>query len=127
MSAPPDAALAVPHYVYRCFDATGQLLYVGVTRDLGTRMFHHLHPCNIGKQPNGTLQRHMAEYTAELHPTKVAARIAERAAISTEAPLLNKQHNARRFRKNARSSYDALSPVHALTALAFDLNVEATA
>lgn len=126
MSAPTDAVLNVPHYLYRCFDNDGQLLYIGVARDVAGRMFHHLHACNIGKQPNGTLRRLMADYTAERYGTKVEARAAERAAIATEGPLLNKQHNPRRFRKNARGSYDAVEPIHPVTARAYDLQAEAS-
>lgn len=125
MSAAPDATLAVPHYLYRCFDADGHLLYVGVARDIAARMFHHLHLCNAGKQPNGTLRRHMADYTVERFSTKVEARAAERAAIHIEAPLLNKQHNPQRFRKNASGSYDAVSPVHPLTAASYGLDLTA--
>lgn len=119
MSSAPDVALDRPHYVYRCFAADGSLLYVGVAQDVGSRMFHHLHRCNAGKQPNGSLRRLMADFTSERYATKVEARAAERAAIATEAPLLNRQHNARRFRKVAGGSYVALEPVHAITAAAF--------
>lgn len=118
MSSAPDANLNRPHYVYRCF-AGDTLLYVGVAQDMSTRMFHHMHPCNMGKQPNGTLQRHMTHYDVESYATKVEARSAERHAITTEAPLLNKQHNATRFSKAAGGIYVALEPVHPLTAAAF--------
>lgn len=119
MSSLPDADLNRPHYLYRCFDAQGQLLYVGVTRDVGSRMFHHLHICNIGKQPNGTLRRLMTDYSVERHETKLEVRVAERFAIQTEGPLLNKQHNVRRFRKVNNATYALLEPVHPITAAAF--------
>jgi hypothetical protein len=120
MSSAPDATLAVPHYVYRCYaDAT--LLYVGVARDVEARMFHHLHPCNIGKQPNGSLRRHMTHHEAVRYETKVEARAAERAAITAEGPLLNRQHNPSRFRKVAGGTYEAVAPVHPITAHAFEL------
>ena len=119
MSAAPDALLNVPHYVYRCYDQDGALLYVGVARNVEERMFHHLHPCNMGKQPNGTLRRHMARYEVESFATKLEARSAERSAIATEAPLLNRQHNPRRFRKAGTASYALVEPIHPLTAAAF--------
>lgn len=119
MSSAPDAEINRPHSLYRCFDAAGALLYVGVARDVEDRMFHHLHACNAGKQPNGTLRTHMADYTVEVYPTKLAARDAERQAIATEGPLLNKQHNPRRFRKVKGAAYALVEPVHPLTAAAF--------
>lgn len=124
MSAAPDATLAVPHSVYHCWSAAGDLLYVGVARDVEARMFHQLHPCNRGKQPNGTLRRLMSRYDAVEYPTKVAARQAEREAISTEAPLLNRQHNPKRFRKSVGNTYSLVEPVHPITADAFDFAEE---
>jgi len=121
MSARPDVELDRPHYVYRCYSESGDLLYIGVAADLGSRMFHHLHPCNRGKQPNGTLRRLMTDYSAERFETKVAARVAEREAIRLGAPLLNKQHNPLRFRKVAGGTYEAVKPVHPITAAAFEI------
>lgn len=119
MSAAPDAVLAVPHFLYRCFDADGQLLYVGVARNVEDRLFHHTHFCNRGKQPNGSLRRHMVSHAAESYPTKVEARAAERRAITTEAPLLNRQHNPHRFRKVSPSTYGFVAPIHPISAAAF--------
>lgn len=119
MSSPPDATINTPHYVYRCFSADGDLLYVGVARNVADRMFHHLQMCNSGKQPNGTLRRLMVRHESSRYPTKLEARTAERQAIATEAPLLNRQHNTRRFRKVAGNSYGAIAPVHPITADAF--------
>ena len=118
MSSAPDAELNRPHYVYRCY-AGITLLYVGVTQDVESRMFHHLHLCNAGKQPNGSLRRHMTRHESTAYATKVEARAAERHAIETEAPLLNRQHNPQRFRKAAGGTYTALEPVHPITAAAF--------
>lgn len=120
MSSAPDAVLAVPHYVYRCY-AGDTLLYVGVARDVEARMFHHLHLCNAGKQPNGSLRRHMTRYESVRYDTKVEARAAERTAIVTEGTLLNKQHNPQRFRKVAGGTYVAAEPVHPITADAYEL------
>lgn len=119
MSSRPDADLALPHYVYRCFSADGALLYVGVARNVEDRMFHHLHECNMGKQPNEGLRRHMTRYDAERFGTKLEARAVERATIAAEAPLLNRQHNPARFRKVSPSTYGAIEPVHPITAEAF--------
>lgn len=119
MSSAPDAELNRPHFLYRCFDAEGTLLYVGVTQDVEGRMFHHLHLCNAGKQPNDTLRRHMVRHSSEPFATKVEARAAERRAILNEGPLLNRQHNPSRFRKVAGGSFVAVEPVHPLIADAF--------
>lgn len=107
------------HFLYRCYDAGGDLLYIGVAHDVEARMFHHTHLCNISKQPNGTLRGHMVHHTAERFATKLEARAAERAAITAEAPLLNRQHNPRRFRKVGTATYGLVEPVHPLTAQAF--------
>lgn len=119
MSSLPDAELNRPHYVYRCFDSEGTLLYVGVAVSVEDRMFHHTHLCNSWKQPNGTIRRHMVRWTSEQYATKLAARDAERRAITTEAPLLNRQHNPKRFRKVGTATYGTVQPVHPITAQAF--------
>lgn len=119
MSSAPDAVLEIPHYVYRCYAADNTLLYVGVAQDVESRLFHHLHSCNRGKQPNGTLRVHMARHEADLYPTKLAARQAERSSIAALAPLLNRQHNPTRFRKVNTATYGLVEPVHPLTAAAF--------
>lgn len=129
MSSAPDAEVYGVHYVYRCFGDDGQLLYVGCTRNVEERMYHHLQQCNMGKQPNGTLRRHMAHWTAEAFPTKLAAREGERRAIAEGSPLLNKQHNPARFKRigvggRTRGSipgmgYALVAPVHPLTRWAF--------
>lgn len=120
MSSLPDAELNRPHSVYRCYAADGSLLYVGCAADVEGRMFHHLHLCNAWKQPNGTLRRHMARYDETRYPTKAEARAAERRAITTERPLLNKQHNPARFQRlPVGSTYALVEPVHPLTSAAF--------
>lgn len=114
-----DEDVHLPHDVYRCFDAKGNLLYVGCGADVSSRMFHHLHACNVGKQPNSTLQALMDHYDAVTFPTKLEARSEERRAIATERPLLNKQHNPTRFRKVSPREYALVEPVHPITAHAF--------
>ncbi len=94
-----------PHVVYRCYDADNVLLYVGCTRDLDYRM--SLQPL--------ILIRRLALVTTEDFPNRVEARAAERAAITAEAPLLNKQHNPTRFAKHG-PKWVAVEPVHPLCA-----------
>jgi hypothetical protein len=106
MSTPFDAAANWPHHVYRCYDGAGTLLYIGCTDDVEGRMYHMTAVCNMGKQPNGYLRRRVGpgEFS-----TRLAARAAERAAIEAEAPLLNRQHNPKRFRKGADGRFEAVA------------------
>jgi predicted GIY-YIG superfamily endonuclease len=82
----PDA----PHYVYRLFDADDRLLYVGATHDVETRLWHLLHPCNVGKVPGLTTDV-VSRHTATVYANRRAAFDAEREAIRTERPALNRQ------------------------------------
>lgn len=84
-----------PHYVYRLFDANDRLLYIGCTRNFSTRLAHLLAMCNVGKSPNGELIRiGVIRHSLEEYPNRRAALDAERAAIRSEAPLLNIQSRA---------------------------------
>jgi predicted GIY-YIG superfamily endonuclease len=78
------------HYVYRCYDAEGGLLYIGCTGDVETRLYHLTALCNRGKS-TGPLARRMASHTVEEFPNRRAALDAERAAILAESPELNIQ------------------------------------
>ena len=119
MSSLPDATMAVPHYLYRCYGADDVLLYIGVARNVSDRMYHHLHMCNMGKQPNGTLRCHMVRYEVERFETKLEVRAAERHAIRTERPLVNRQHNVTRFRKVGTARYGLVEPAHPISVEAF--------
>lgn len=81
---------AAPHFVYRLFDTDDQLLYIGATCDVETRLFHLLHPCNIGKVPGLTAER-VARREVTKFPNRAAAFTAEKSAIKAEHPLLNRQ------------------------------------
>lgn len=74
-----------PHALYRFFDASDVLLYVGITASLGVRMGNH----SKGK-PWCTAVHHVA---IDHFPTRQAALNAERRAIREEQPLHNQQHN----------------------------------
>ena len=74
-----------PHALYRFYDRTDVLLYVGITADLPTRLRHH------GKHKNWS---HQVSYVrVEQMPGRRAALDAEREAIKNEKPLFNDQHN----------------------------------
>jgi predicted GIY-YIG superfamily endonuclease len=81
------------HYVYRCFDADGDLLYVGCTQDVARRMSNHRR--NRKARASIALQSLMASHTVEgPFPTREAAEAAEAEAIRTEQPLLNLQFHS---------------------------------
>lgn len=71
-----------PVALYRHFDATGVLLYVGITVDIHGRTRSH-----AGQAEWAPLA---ASGTITWFPDEAAARIAEMAAIKTEAPLFNR-------------------------------------
>lgn len=79
-----------PHYVYRCYDADGRLLYIGCARDVVARM--DVHRSSWTNPASAALNMRMTRHTSERYPTKSAARQAEREAIYNEAPLFNHHH-----------------------------------
>lgn len=79
------------HYVYRCYDKAGQLLYIGCTEDVEARM--QVHRSSWHNPASAYLSLHMDRYEVEEIVGRTAARKAERAAIKAEAPLLNVHHN----------------------------------
>jgi excinuclease UvrABC nuclease subunit len=70
-----------PANLYRCFGFDGELLYVGVTHSLKSRMFHHL--------SQAAWFGAVADITAETFRDRQAALVAERAAIRDERPQFN--------------------------------------
>lgn len=98
-----DAEDIRPHVVYRLYGHDGELHYIGCTSDVQTRMdLHHV--------------RHGGTMTTQEYPTRAEARAAERAAIEADAPLLNKHHNPKRFKAVGGGRFEALEPIHPLTA-----------
>ena len=74
-----------PTQLYRYFDATGALLYIGVSR----RWFRR----NVDHQREASWHYRISSATIEMHPTRAAALDAERDAIRKERPLYNVVHN----------------------------------
>ena len=103
MSGTFDALDQRPHSVYQCYDASGQLLYVGCARNAAERIGMHMQPSSQS-ETSWYLRAHMARWDAAEYPTKAAAREAERKAIRSGLPLLNKQHNPR-FKKTRAMRY----------------------
>lgn len=92
-----DAEDEAPHYLYRLFTADGQLLYIGVAFNVEQRVYMH----RATRVCSGwdVIWREYDHHTSERYATKSEARAAERAAITREAPLLNRQHNPKRWRR----------------------------
>ena len=67
-------------YVYRCFDGSGGLLYVGMTNNLVRRIRTHQRSQWIWD---------VEALTAETYPDRTTAAAAERLAIRTENPRWN--------------------------------------
>lgn len=77
-----------PHYLYRLFDGTDSLLYVGVTRSVQHRRYQHAHT-----QP---WWAEVARHTAEEYPNRYSALMAEQEAIKLEEPKYNIRHSNHR-------------------------------
>lgn len=89
MSAAPDN---LPHFIYRCYDAEGRLLYVGCTHDVNNRMA--VHASSWSNPASAYLNLHMDRYEVEGPIAgRAAARQREREVIANEAPLVNVHHN----------------------------------
>lgn len=73
--------LADIHIVYRMFDATGRLLYVGMTSEFGKRLSSHA---------DKVWFLAVATITMERYPGYAEAALAEQEAITAENPLHNK-------------------------------------
>lgn len=74
-----------PHALYRFYDASGVLLYVGITADPGARFKQHRNDKEWWTE--------VANIRIEKLPTRIAVLEAERTAIREERPLWNVTHN----------------------------------
>lgn len=85
------------HYLYRCYDAEGRLLYIGCTVDTKKRIAEHRR--GKGAKASRWLSVCMAsvEVDSDVYIGRVAGRAAERAAIQTEQPLFNYQERANEY------------------------------
>lgn len=70
------------HHVYRCFDQSGRLIYVGSTANLFGRLAQH--------KVTAWWAPTVARVEAKVYPNGVVARDAEREAIRGEVPRWNK-------------------------------------
>jgi predicted GIY-YIG superfamily endonuclease len=72
-------------HLYRFYDDSGNLLYVGVTNSLESRFSQH--------QKDKPWYHQVSEIKTETYPTRDAALWAERDAIKLEKPIYNIIHN----------------------------------
>lgn len=85
VSAAALALSAKPHALYRFYDRTDALLYVGITVDLPARIKNH--------SRKKSWWRDVHHIAVEQHDTRQEALDAEAEAIREEGPLHNDQHN----------------------------------
>jgi hypothetical protein len=81
--------------VYRCYSADGQLLYIGSCALWSSR--EAMHKAQTRWWPE------VARVDKEPQPNLGVAKQAEKAAIGAEAPLYNKVHNVKRFRRDGHA------------------------
>lgn len=80
----PKAADSKPTYLYRIYDTTGNLLYIGITLDLNTRMNQHRKHWK-----NGQWYKTAGPIKTELYQDRASAALAEHRAIVREQPAHN--------------------------------------
>jgi len=93
------------HYVYRIFDRTGRLIYVGCSHDPETRMYTHRRIMWWAPQ--------IARIKMTVHPSKDAGHLTERSIIDTENPRWNVK--GKWANRNNWSRDDAADYLKALT------------
>ena len=77
------------HYLYRCFDADGDLIYIGCTSNVKRRLSAHRASRALASR---WLSAFMARHEIEgPFPDRAAGLAAERRAIQSEQPLFNYQ------------------------------------
>jgi predicted GIY-YIG superfamily endonuclease len=85
------------HAVYRCYDATGRLMYIGYSGDVVRRLWEH--------RWNTWWSPQLAKIRVTLHRTREAALAAEKAAIVAERPAFNTAHITPGLRPRSRDHW----------------------
>lgn len=78
-----------PTQLYRHFDASGRLLYVGISNDARQRLQQHLKCCDW--------RARFSSMTVEEHPTRGSAVDAEARAILEEHPIYNRAGRRKQY------------------------------
>jgi hypothetical protein len=81
------------HHLYRHFDESGKLLYVGISLNAISRL--------VGHKRGSPWVWSVARVEVQTFPTREDAEAAEREAIQTERPLFNATHGDKALRANA--------------------------
>lgn len=89
MPQPKPSTWTKPHVVYRAYDASDQLVYVGLTANWPVRLYNH-------QVTTYWWNREIVRTRLTLWPDRHAAIAAERRVIRDESPLRNVQHSRRR-------------------------------
>lgn len=95
--------------VYRVYDRNGALLYIGSTREINARKAIHM--ADHASQIALPMQMCADRWDTTEYPTYEEAKAAEVAAIKSEAPYLNRQHNLTRWHRVA-GSWVSLMPLY---------------
>lgn len=90
------------HALYRWFNDSGELLYVGITNDVGRRTDEHAEK---------EWWSQVASSQVEWFPSRKAALDAEKRAIIAERPLFNVQHNGLMKRPRLKRKMDVRPPM----------------
>ena len=88
----------VPHWLYRIYGTEGELLYIGITRNLATRLSRH------AREPSWSLE--IRDVRAEWYPDLASADAAETAAVRAEEPLRNEAKKRERIPRRVRADTD---------------------
>lgn len=73
------------HVLYRLFNSGGDLIYVGITKDIRSRFRQHSH--------ESPWWREVADCRTEFHPDRRTLELVEKAEIATLRPRYNKRGN----------------------------------
>lgn len=93
--------------LYRCYSSGGDLLYVGITKNIGMRWQKHSSASAWWPQ--------VARQTIDWYESRPAAEIAERVAIRTEHPKYNKYRYVSTIAPTASPSLVAAAPPERIT------------
>jgi predicted GIY-YIG superfamily endonuclease len=111
------------YFIYQVFDATGDLLYIGMTGNLGERMMTH-----FGRSLKYPQQNQWADQVAQIlffpMPSKLVAEATEKELIRRRNPryniLHNKSNNQTAVSPNGRRRLPPRQPPAPLPAEAYD-------
>jgi predicted GIY-YIG superfamily endonuclease len=105
-----------PHYLYRCYDADGVLLYVGCTSEPKKRLATHRRG-DRGASRWLAVTMVRSEVDCDIYPNRDSGLEAEAEAIEIERPVFNFQHNIRSGRWGWQAAHYLVDHGHLQLAL----------